>query len=89
VSKNLPDFLWLERMAASDNAISIVGKATTYNAVSNFYNNLKESGFFTNVTLGRTYEAQEGVIFSLSCAFVVPQQPQERPQEGDEPETQG
>lgn len=89
VSKNLPDFLWLERMSANDNGISIVGKATTYNAVSNFYNNLEESSFFTNVNLGRTYEAEEGVVFSLSCAFVMPQQSPERPPEADEPETQG
>jgi len=89
ISKNLPDFLWLERMTASDNALSIVGKATTYNAVSNFYNNLEDSGFFTNVALGRTYEADEGVVFSLSCAFVVPQQAQQPPQESAGPETQG
>jgi Tfp pilus assembly protein PilN len=69
VSRSLPDFLWLDTMSASNNQISISGKATTYNAVSNFYSNLNDSGYFTNVTLGRTFEVPEGVSFSLTCSF--------------------
>jgi Tfp pilus assembly protein PilN len=69
VSRNLPEFLWLDRMSASTNEISISGKATNYNAVSNFYTNLTESGYFSNVSLGRTFEVPEGVAFSLSCSF--------------------
>src|SRR4029077_15031436 len=41
VSRNLPDFMWLDSMTATSNAITIVGKATTYNAVSNLYDNLR------------------------------------------------
>jgi Tfp pilus assembly protein PilN len=70
ISKNLPDFLWLESMTSTANAISVSGKATTYNAVSNFYGNLNESGYFKDVTLGRTFEVPEGVSFSLTCRFV-------------------
>ena len=69
VSRSLPDFLWLDTMSASKNQISISGKATTYNAVSNFYANLNDSGFFDDVTLGRTFEVPEGVSFSLTCQF--------------------
>jgi Tfp pilus assembly protein PilN len=69
VSRSLPEFLWLDSMSASKNQISISGKATTYNAVSNFYANLNDSGFFDNVTLGRTFEVPEGVSFSLTCHF--------------------
>lgn len=72
VSKNLPDFLWLNSLTAHNNAITITGKATTYNAVSNFYNNLTASGYFAEVTLGRTSEAQDGVVFSLTCKFSPP-----------------
>lgn len=70
ISKNLPDFLWLESMTSTSNAISVSGKATTYNAVSNFYGNLNDSGHFLDVTLGRTFEVPEGVSFSLTCRFV-------------------
>ncbi len=69
ISKNLPDFLWLESMTSTANAISVNGKATTYNAVSNFYGNLNDSGHFQDVTLGRTFEVPEGVSFSLTCRF--------------------
>lgn len=72
VSRNLPDFLWLDSMSANTNDISIAGKATTYNAVSNFYRNLSECGYFQDVTLGRTYEIAEGVSFSLTAKFVSP-----------------
>jgi len=69
ISKNLPEFLWLDSMSANNNQISIAGRATTYNAVSNFYKNLTSSGYFDNVALGRTFEEQEGVMFSLSASF--------------------
>jgi Tfp pilus assembly protein PilN len=69
ISKNLPEFLWLESMSAKRNKVSISGKATTYNAVSNFYENLNGSGLFGDVNLGRVFEVPEGVAFSLSCKF--------------------
>ena len=70
ISWNLPDFLWLSSLTAGNNGINIVGKATTYNAVTNFYNNLNDSDHFTEVTLGRTAEGDQGVSFSMTCQFV-------------------
>ena len=72
VSKNLPDFLWLESMSATNNQINVSGKATTYNAVSNFYNNLHESGYFNGVALGGASETPEGVSFNMNSSFVAP-----------------
>jgi type IV pilus assembly protein PilN len=69
ISRSLPDFLWLETMSATSNAVSIAGKATTYNAVSNFYDNLIASGRFTDVVMGKAAEVPEGVAFSLSCRY--------------------
>ena len=69
LSKNLPEFLWLDSLSANQNSISISGKATTYTAVSNFYENLGGSGYFSDVNLGRVFEVPEGVSFSLSCRF--------------------
>ena len=69
ISKNLPDFLWLEAMSVNNNAITISGKATSYNAVTNFYNNLSDSGYFAGVELGRVFEVQEGVAFSIKGGF--------------------
>ena len=74
ISKNLPDFLWLDSMASVSNQVNITGKATTYNAVSNFYDNLIASGYFNDVVLGRTSEAPDGVSFSMVCKFQPPQE---------------
>ena len=72
VSRNLPEFMWLDSLSANANAINIVGKATTYNAVSNLYDNLRASGQFADVVLGKTTEITEGVSFSLTCRFAPP-----------------
>ena len=72
VSRNLPDFMWLDSMTANSNAISIVGKATTYNAVSNLYDNLRASGQFIDVVMGKTNENGDHVAFSLTCKFAPP-----------------
>lgn len=70
VSRNLPDFLWLDSMRQDNgNHLTINGKATTYNAVADFYNRLTTSGWFVNVTQGRVYEVPEGVAFTLTCDF--------------------
>jgi len=83
ISKNLPEFLWLDSMTANQNQIGISGKATTFTAVSNFYENLNGSGQFANVSLGRVFEVPEGVSFSLSCRFTgVGQAAPESPPEG-------
>jgi len=72
ISKNLPEFLWLESLSAKANQIDLKGQATTYNAVSNFYNNLTGSGYFKNVVLGRASEGAQGVGFTLNCTFSPP-----------------
>ena len=73
VSRNLADFLWLDSMKVANNKITIGGKATTYTAVSNFYNNLLASGWFDEVVMGKAAEVKEGVTFSLTCKFRPPQ----------------
>ncbi|RMG49068.1 MAG: hypothetical protein D6718_00430 [Acidobacteria bacterium] len=69
ISRKLPAFLWLEGLDERDGRVVIRGKATTYNAVSNFYNNLAGSPYFKDVTLGNTQAVPEGVSFNLSCRF--------------------
>lgn len=74
ISTNLPDFLWLESMVETNGSVFLRGKATTYNAVSNFYNNLTDSTFFSNVVLGPTATIPTGVSFSITCVFAEPNQ---------------
>ncbi len=70
ISKNLPDFLWLDSLSEKNYVLTINGKATTYTAVSNFYNNLDTSSYFQDINLGQTKEVTEGVSFVLNCRFV-------------------
>jgi Tfp pilus assembly protein PilN len=83
ISKNLPEFLWLESMTAKANQIGLKGQATTYNAVSNFYNNLTGSGYFKDVVLGRASEVADGVGFTLDCTFAPPSGAPPAPTESD------
>jgi len=80
ISRKLPDFLWLDSMGDTANSVSIAGKATTYNAVSNFYNNLTGSKFFDQVVLGPITSTPAGITFSLTCKFTQAEEPPEREQ---------
>ena len=73
ISRNMADFLWLDSMHVAGSKITIAGKATTYTAVSNFYNNLAGCGWFDDVVMGKASEIPEGVGFSLTCKFKLPQ----------------
>ena len=70
ISRNLPEFLWLDKISERGNGISFYGQATTYNAVSNFYNNLDASSYFADVILGTTQQEKQGVTFSMTCRFI-------------------
>jgi Tfp pilus assembly protein PilN len=58
-------------MSAAANNINITGRATSFHAVTAFYNNLTNAGYFDDVTLGHTFEVVEGVQFSLNCKFAL------------------
>ena len=86
ISASLPEFLWLEQLNESGSAVSLAGKATNYNAVSNLYNNLRDSSFFVDVVLGTTQVVGQGVSFSMTCKFVNQREPlDENPGEGATP----
>jgi type IV pilus assembly protein PilN len=75
ISRKLPDFLWLDQMSGVNNGVTISGKATTYNAVSNFYNNLTGSKYFDQVVLGPIASTPGGITFSLTCKFIPAVEP--------------
>lgn len=75
LSKNLPDFLWLERLTqGAGNQIRLEGKATSYNAIADFITNLDRSGYFTNigvVNANRLGETQELYGYTVQATFVA------------------
>ncbi len=75
LSRQVPEFLWLEGLDEKGGAIALKGKATTKTAVSNFYNNLRDSNYFTDLALGAVRQSPEGVSFQMSCRFAPPAAP--------------
>jgi Tfp pilus assembly protein PilN len=79
VSEALPDRLWIDRMEARSNRISIRGRAQNSNAVSDFIQNLSEvrgfnEPFLRDLPLGR------GGVYSYTIDFqqvAVPEEPEE------------
>lgn len=88
ISRNLPEFIWLENMTERANHVVLAGKATNYNAVSNLYNNLRDSSFFEEVILGTTQVVGEGVSFSMTCKFVHERDQEETTEQGSTPVAQ-
>ncbi len=78
ISHEIPEFLWLDKMVDKGKRIEISGRATTYNAVSNFYNNLKDSPYFEDVELGNTQRVAEGVSFHLTTSFEAPRRTEKK-----------
>ena len=70
INSNLPDFLWLQSMTETANALQFSGRATTSTAPANLYNNLTDSPFFKDVILNQITKEANGVRFSVSCTFV-------------------
>ena len=80
ISKNLPDFLWLEKMTQQGTSgLRLEGKATSYNAIADFITNLDRSGYFVNigvVSANRIGDARELYQYAISATFrAVPAQP--------------
>ncbi len=73
ISKNLPDFLWLERLTQSTGSqIRLEGKATSYNAIADFITNLDRSGYFTSIGIvntGRVAEGKELYSYQIQATF--------------------
>ena len=60
VSKNIPDFLWLDTMSAKENAINLAGKATTYNVWADVDNDdVKDAGETIQAVLGGSTKYQQ------------------------------
>lgn len=79
ISKNLPDFLWLEKMSqGGGNVLRLEGRATSYNAIADFITNLDRSGYFVNigvVNANRVGEGQELYQYVIQATFRQPAPP--------------
>jgi Tfp pilus assembly protein PilN len=86
VSQALPDLLWIDRLEARGNNISIRGRAMNSNAVSDFIQNLTEMREFNEPFL-RDMPRGAGGIYSYTIDFqqVAVPQPEAEPAEAAAP----
>jgi type IV pilus assembly protein PilN len=69
VSKALPDFVWLTAMTQTGNQVRFGGQSNSLTAVADFINNLQRSGWFPQVDLASSSEANNIVTFALTATF--------------------
>jgi Tfp pilus assembly protein PilN len=69
-------FVWLANFTQSNSSISMVGTATSLEALATFYSNLQDSGYFHNINLQKFEDSKGGnVAFSLTSDFAPPTLP--------------
>jgi Tfp pilus assembly protein PilN len=69
-------FVWLGSFTQSNSTVSMVGTATSLEALATFYANLQDSGYFHNINLQKFEDSRGGnVAFNLTSEFAPPSPP--------------
>jgi type IV pilus assembly protein PilN len=72
ISKAVPDFVWLTSMDETRGALRFLGQSNSLAAVADFISGLQRSGWFPQVDLGSSQEAQNIVNFTVTGTFKDP-----------------
>jgi type IV pilus assembly protein PilN len=73
VSKALPDYVWLTTLDENRGAMRFAGQSNSLAAVADFISGLQRSGWFPQVDLGTSQQAQNLVNFTLTGTFRDPE----------------
>lgn len=73
ISKNLPDFVWLNTLDQTGASLGLGGESNSLTAVADFILALQRSGWFPNVDLGETRESAGLITFTLKAQFMNPE----------------
>ena len=73
VSKSLPDFVWLTQPRPGGPNVKFTGQSNGLTSVADFISALERSGWFPNVDLASSTEANNVVTFALTSAFRNPE----------------
>jgi type IV pilus assembly protein PilN len=73
VSKALPDYVWLTSLDETRGAMRFAGQSNSLAAVADFISGLQRSGWFPQVDLGTSQQAQNLVNFTLTGTFRDPE----------------
>jgi type IV pilus assembly protein PilN len=73
VSKALPDFVWLTAMDQTGATVKFTGESTGLTSVADFIAALQRSGWFPNVDLSSSVEANNIITYVLTSTFLNPE----------------
>jgi Tfp pilus assembly protein PilN len=73
LSNALPDWVWLTGLTFSNRTLTMRGKTLGNNLISDFINNLKGTGAFSNINFPGSVRKKQGGLdifeFSISCVY--------------------
>jgi Tfp pilus assembly protein PilN len=69
---NGTEAVWLSKMDATGNSVSLEGTALSTDAVANLMSNLQKTGYFKNIEIKETYQDEQikdmqAFQFTLTC----------------------
>jgi type IV pilus assembly protein PilN len=73
ISKALPDFVWLTAMDQTGATVKFTGESTGLTSIADFIAALERSGWFPNVDLSSSQEANNIVTYVLTSTFLNPE----------------
>jgi len=73
VSKSLPDFVWLTNLDQTGTTLRFQGQSNGLTAVADFISALERSGWFPNVDLASSTEANNIITYALTAVFKNPE----------------
>ena len=72
ISQDLPDLVWLDRMAVAGNRITINGRGLNPNAVANFVENVKNDSYFEEPELNNLNQISTvPLVYGFDMSFGV------------------
>lgn len=76
ISQDLPDLVWLDRMAVAGNRITINGRGLNPNAVANFVENVKNDSYFEEPELNNLNQISTvPMVYGFDMSFGFTYQP--------------
>jgi type IV pilus assembly protein PilN len=73
ISKALPDFVWLSAMDQTGPTVKFTGESTGLTSIADFIAALERSGWFPNVDLSSSQEANSIITYVLTSTFLNPE----------------
>jgi Tfp pilus assembly protein PilN len=68
-------YVWLSNLDQNNAVLSMSGIGTSLDAIADFYTNLMSTGYFKNIDVANSQDANGNYTFQLKCEFAPPRPP--------------